>query len=89
MSVSNYEEIWRKLDHIGPIVIDSGVEVRTGFTEEAGRVKKIIRFIDEEKELARVCGDCWGLDLSCNGELIGSFKEELIRVIEYQQFLVD
>ena len=82
----SFEEVWRFINRIGGVFLQieeaSLMEVKTGFIKNEDDVEKIIRFIDEEREVSRVCPGCWSNEYGCNGVDIRIFHDALAKYIE-------
>ena len=81
-----FETVWRFINRIDSVFLQIDktplMEAKTGFTKNESGIEKIIRFIDEENEVTRVCPDCWGHDSSCNGKDTRILPAALIKYIE-------
>ena len=81
-----FETIWRFIKRTGSVFLQIEeapvLEVRTGFTKKEVGVEKIIRFIEEEREVTRVCLGCWSNDSSCDEKDTRILHDALIKYIE-------
>lgn len=81
-----FEEAWRFLYRYGVIYLQNrdGIffETKTGLTRTNTPSRKILRFVVDGEEYARVCIYCWEEETSCGGKDIVGLRASLIDYID-------
>ncbi len=82
----SFEEAWRFLYRYGVIYLQNkdGVffETKTGLTRTNTPSRKILRFVVDGEEYARICIRCWDKETSCGGKNIVDLRSSLIDYID-------